>query len=388
MLRPPPARRAQIAPITAISLFGFSMSMSYPLVSLSLERMEAGATIIGLNAAGAALAMVIGAPVLPMVLQRAGIVRLMLIATLAMAAVMIAFPVWPEIWYWALLRIAYGFAGTALFFASEYWIVGAAPERSRGRVVAIYAIAVSSSFMLGPLTLRLTGSEGALPWVLASAVILAGAAPILWGRDSAPPPEPDSAPSVRTTMQFFVSDPTVVWGVVLFGAVEYGTLALLPVWSLRVGLGEDDAVLLLALFAFGSIVFQWPIGWLADRADRRALMALGGAVSAIAPLAMLWWSPTLLFLAVAVTVWGAFAVSLYTLALTELGARYRGTRLSEANAAVVTAYGVGALFSPALYGWAMDLSDPHGLLWACALSALSYLGLALLRMTRSTANSP
>jgi len=51
------ALRAQIAPIAAITLFGISLSMSYPLFGLLLERMGASGAMIGLNSMAAAIAV-------------------------------------------------------------------------------------------------------------------------------------------------------------------------------------------------------------------------------------------------------------------------------------------------------------------------------------------
>ena len=75
-----------------------------------------------------------------------------------------------------------------------------------------------------------------------------------------------------------------------------------------------------------------------------------------------------------------FEFPLYTLALAELGQRYSGAVLAEANAAVILAYGIGALVSPTAFGMAMDVVPPDGLLWFAALSALAYLALAAVRL--------
>lgn len=132
----------------------------------------------------------------------------------------------------------------------------------------------------------------------------------------------------------------------------------------------------------GGRAFQWPIGWAADRFERRRLLALAGAFSAAAPLAMValgpayprsppaWWS-------------GAARGRALHAGADELGARYRGAVLAEGNAAVILAYGIGALVSPVAFGTAMEIVRPDGLLW---LAALAYLGLAATRIrgARST----
>ena len=378
------ALSAQIAPIAAITLFGISLAMSYPLFGLMLERSGASGAMIGLNTMTAAITMVAGAPVMPMMLRRIGIGPLLIGSALALAATMLAIPLYQGFWYWTALRLVFGFAGTILFFASEYWIVATAPAMSRGRVIAVYALCVSGGFALGPLILNLTGLEGSLPFAVAAGVVIAGLAPILWGLRSAPTIDEDDPAPPLAALGVFVTDPGVLFAVVLFGTIEFGAMALIAVWGVRSGLAEADAALLLSVFAFGAMILQMPLGWAADRFDSRRILAVAAAGSVIAPLAMMAAGPSTWLLLGAVAFWGAFSVGLYSVALTEIGARYRGSRLAAANAAIILAYGLGALVSPVLFGLAMDTIRPDGLLLAAAALALAYLALTLGRMIRAS----
>lgn len=374
---------AQSAPIAAITLFGVTMAMSYPLFGLVLERAGASGTMIGLNTAAAAVAMVAGAPLLPPVLRRFGLGPLMIAAALALAVTMLAIPLHEGFWYWTGLRFLFGVAGTVLFFASEYWIVAAAPELSRGRIIAVYALSVSAGFALGPALLGLTGLEGMLPFAVGAGVVLAGILPILAGLSTAPRISDDDRPSPFAAFGVFLTDPAVVFAVVLFGTIEFGAMALVAVWGVRSGLPEAEAALLLSVFAVGGMVLQFPLGWAADRFDRRAVLAVVAAGSAAAPLGMMLAGASFGLAAFFAGLWGAISVGLYTIALTELGARYTGSRLAVANGAVILGYGVGALVSPALLGWAMDSAlPPDGLMLASAAMALAYLALVAARMGR------
>ncbi|HUF55910.1 MAG TPA: MFS transporter [Thermohalobaculum sp.] len=381
------AFRAQIAPIAAITLFGLSISLSQPLFGLLLERMGASGTAIGFNHAATAISTVVFAPVMPAILARLGLARLMVWSTLLMAATLLAAGLWHDFWFWMAMRVAFGFAGTVLFFGSEYWIVAAAPDAARGRVVAIYSISVSGAFLAGPLVLAAVGIDGIAPFAVAAALTLLGLPPILWGRASAPDPGDAAPASPAAAVGFFRSDPSIVWGVALFGMIEFGVLGLVPVWAVRSGLSEGQAVVLLALFAFGGMVLQWPIGWAADRLNRRVLMIAGGGACLAMPLTMIAAAPALPWLWVAMFVWGGLSVALYTVALTEVGARYRGVRLSEANAAIILAYGIGALAAPVALGLAMDAVPPDGLLWLSAAVAGAYALLLVLRWGRRPADS-
>ncbi len=373
----------QIAPIAAITLFGISLAMSYPLFGLMLERTGASGTMIGLNTAAAAIAMVAGAPVMPLLLRRFGFGPLMIAAALVLAVAMLAVPLYQGFWYWTVVRLIYSFAATVLFFTSEYWIVAAAPELSRGRIIAVYALFVSGGFALGPMILGLTGLEGFLPFAAAAGVVLVGLVPILWGLSSAPETGDEDPPSPFAALGVFVTDPGVVIAVVLFGTIEFGAMALITVWGVRSGMSEADAVILLAVFALGAMVLQLPLGWATDRFDRRRLLAVIAAGSAIAPLALAAAGPAYWLMIACVAFWGAISVGLYSVALTEMGARYRGGKLAVANAAVILGYGVGALMSPVVFGFAMDTIPPDGLLYASAAMALAYLALVLARMARA-----
>jgi hypothetical protein len=65
-------------------------------------------------------------------------------------------------------------------------------------------------------------------------------------------------------------------------------------------------------------------------------------------------------------VWGGLAAGLYTVALAELGARYSGATLVSATAAIVTAYGVGALVGPLFVGRRWMSSTRTGWRWRWA----------------------
>ena len=374
--------RALAAPIAAITLFGVSLAMSYPLFGLMLERDGASGWLIGLNTTAAAVSIVAGAPIMPGMLRRFGMGRLLVGAALVLAAAMMAAPLGQGFWYWTGVRLVYGFAGSLLFFGSEYWIVAVAPSTSRGRIVAIYALCVSGGFAVGPAILTLTGLVGFLPFAVATAIVLTALVPIVWGLPLAPETDAEDRPSPFDALRIFASDPGVIFAVLLFGAIEFGAMALISVWGVRSGLGEAEAAILLTAFAAGAMVLQMPLGWAADRFDRRHVLAVSALGSALAPLGIIAAGSSYVLIAGFAAFWGAISVGLYSVALTEIGARYRGTELAVANAAFMLSYGIGALVSPILFGAAMDAIPPDGLMMLAAAVALSYFGLMVARIRR------
>ena len=106
------------------------------------------------------------------------------IALLALAVP--AIPLWPSVWWWAVLRFCWGIAATIMFFSSEFWLVAIAPDALRGRLIAVYSIVLAGCYMLGPLILNLTGLDSWLTFAVPTAIILAAAVPVWLGRRHVP----------------------------------------------------------------------------------------------------------------------------------------------------------------------------------------------------------
>lgn len=370
------------APASAMAVVSIAISLSVPLFALLMNRMGASGVEIGLNHTMAAIAMVASAPILPRILARVGLVPLMLGAVATLAVTFLLIPLWPSQIWWGVLRVAFGFAATSLFFASEFWLMSIVRDTLRGRVVAMYAVILSASYMLGPLLLNGIGIDGPWTYIGPAAIVVLSSLPILIGRNGAPPSQSDERAHPLDVLRFFRSDPMVLWAVVLFGVIEFGAMGLISVWAMRTGFDQETAVRMVFWLAFGSLFFQLPMGWAADRFDRRKLMALAAVISLIMPLMIIPYSQNVVLTSGAIFVWGGMAVAFYSLSLTEMGARYQGEALARGNAALVLAYGLGALLSPALFGTAMDLIPPNGLLWVASMAAGAYLTLAWVRLRR------
>ncbi|MEM9140364.1 MAG: MFS transporter, partial [Pseudomonadota bacterium] len=260
------------------------------------------------------------------------------------------------------------------------WVVTNAPDESRGRIVGGYILVLSGSYMIGPLLLKALGTDTWLIYAVPTVIILASAVPLILGRAGIPEPRPDEAAGLFTALRYFRTDPMVTFGVVLFGVIEFGAMGLIAVWGLRSGFEQETAVAFVFWLAFGSALCQVPVGWAADRFDRRRLLAGAAVISIAAPLVLIAAAREAWIVNAAVAVWGGTAVAFYSIALTELGSRYSGQAMAQANAAVVLAYGLGSLAAPAAFGLAMDLIPPDGLLWLAVLAACGYLALAIVRI--------
>jgi MFS family permease len=304
---------------------------------------------------------VLGGPLLaPALVRRFGARDLLLVCFALDIALFLSMKVFDGLGAWFVLRTALGVVGSIIFVTGEAWINQLAGDTGRGRIIGIYAAALAAGFGTGPLILSLTGIEGWPPFLANAAVSALASVPLLGvgdrtvglGRERGTSP-----------LGMFVRAPIIVGVVALFGFYEAALNSLLPIWGVRSGLTERLAAAVLSAVYFGSIVLQVAIGWLSDRVSRRAVLRLCAAVGLAGAAALLAVPPAPLPIFALLFIWGGVASGIYPVALSMAGDRFRGGDLVSVNAAMIIAYGLGALVGPPLGGAAMDVRNPQGLLW-------------------------
>ena len=148
------------------------------------------------------------------------------------------------------------------------------------------------------------------------------------------------------------------------------------------GWAEPDAARLLTIMMVGAVMLQLPIGWLGDKVDRTNIVVTLSFVAAAG--ALLWPfvldQPMLAF--PTVFVWGGAFVGIYTIMLTLVGSRFKGSELVGIYAVMGLTYGAGALIGPTLAGIAMDMTA-HGLPLFAAVACLAFAMFVLRIRTRS-----
>ncbi|MFY9289978.1 MAG: MFS transporter [Methylorubrum rhodinum] len=361
---------AMAAAIACVAVVGIGLGLSIPLLSLEMERMGASSVVIGLNTAVAGLAAILTVPFVPRLAAMLGVVRLLASAIALGGLCLVAFKLVPNLALWFPLRFVFSTTLGVLFVLSEFWINDAAPPQRRGLVMGVYATVLALGFAIGPALLTVLGTEGFAPYLAGAGLFFFGILPLGLARNLSPALGHGEGGGL---IRYLRLAPVAVLAAALYGAVEAGAFAILPLYGLRIGLDATAAAALVSAAALGNVLFQIPVGLLADRIDRRAVLLgaslLGALGAALIPAA----SGSLTGLASLIFVWGGIAGTLYTVGLAHLGATLRGPDLAGANAAFVMLYNVGLMLGPPLVGGGMDLAPPHGFAWALGLLFLAFV---------------
>jgi MFS family permease len=123
----------------------------------------------------------------------------------------------------------------------------------------------------------------------------------------------------------------------------------------------------LSVFVIGNVLLQWPIGWLADHADRRAVLAGCTLASALLVIVLSQVPAQSLAVLAVIGLWGGLSFAIYPVGLALLGLRFGAGDMARANTAFSMLYIVGGLVGRPLAGAAMDAFGDPGLGWTLAV---------------------
>ncbi len=360
-----PHRLFSMAAVTAAAtIFGLTYSLSAPLIAVDLAARGYSTTFIGINAAMHAFGVLAIAPFMPRLAAALGARQLTLCGLVLSVVALALFPLVPSIGWWFPLRFGLGVGAEALFVMTETWTNELSTEATRGRAMAVYTAALSFGMVCGPGILSWVGTGPtayhigaaiaasacvlvALPWVLAPARFEA---------------------TSSNPLRFMRMAPIAIATTTLNSAIETAGLSFIALYAAAQGWSEEGAMRLISTLMLGAIVLQIPIGYAADRFNRRRLAHALAMLSALG--AMLW--PYILghsWLAYGVIfVWVGLFVGIYTVMLAMVGERFKAGELVGIYGAMGFAWGAGALVGPSAAGVAISSSPLYGLPFFVACS--------------------
>jgi MFS family permease len=348
--RLPPTWRNLLVIMISSTVTGATLSFSFPLLSLILERHDVSADMIGLSAASNSAAIFLMAPWLPRVIGYLGPVRSIAVGQLICIACFALLPLHVAATPWFGLRFVLGIGTVITWVASEAAVNMLAADGQRGRIMGLYATVFCFGYAAGPSLIAWTGSDGMLPFVVAIGLLTLSLLPLPLARHLG---AALGHAGRLNLLEIWRLTPRPLLAILAFGFVEMSCFSLMPLYGLNGGHDEAGAMLLLTMLIAGNIIFQLPIGWLSDHWPRDGVLA---GCALISLLGFAFWP---IVLAKGIAAWPVLLIQggalggLYTTSLTLIGQHFRGQDLAIANTALVMMYQLGAVLGPAVAGWSM-----------------------------------
>jgi MFS family permease len=230
-----------------------------------------GDLTIGLLGSAYFAGMLLGTLKTPVIVRRVGHIRAFT-AFVAIAIVAIdIMPVWAAPGTWLVSRALLGFAFSGIYAVIESWIHAKASNTNRGALYGVYQIVNFVASASGQLLPRGLDPNAFVPFTIGASLFALGIVPLAMTRADAP--EAPRSVSLRLSRLLDLS-PISVAAALAAGAANGAAFALAPIYALGIGVKPSAVPLFTVAIVFGSAVGVYPAGWLSDRIDRRAIMAL------------------------------------------------------------------------------------------------------------------
>jgi MFS family permease len=278
---------------------------------------------------------------------------------------------------WIFLRLLTGVCLSVMLVVVESWLNVSTSVYNRGRILSIYNVVYLASMGLGQPLIGLFSPSSFEIFGVTTMLISFCLVPITLAQVTGSPRISRSSPRLVKT---FMRSPLAGSGVMVSGLLFGASWSLIPRYGQQVGMAEANIGVLMLLVSLGTLAFQWPLGWLSDRRDRRRAILLSSAVGIGAALLIAFTRAGGPLIYPMVLIFGGFTNPLYSLCIALMNDQLETDEMVQAAGALIVYYGIGSAVGPILGGYFMARMGPAGLFYAMALPLGLYIAFAFLRV--------
>ena len=350
-----------------------------PLDALSGARIGFSTAQIGLLGSAHFVGFFVGCWLAPRLTGTIGHVRVFAAFAASGAVGALAHPLWHDPWFWAALRVLTGFAVAGSATVIEGWLQAKVTNQTRGRVIGVYRVVDLGAAMAAQAMIAMLPPASFVSYNIVACLCCLCLVPLTL--TSAPEPErPETPPRLRPLKTLRLS-PLGAAGVFVAGITMPAFRMVGPIYGIEVGLDAEGIALFLSAAILGGALAQAPVGWLADKHDRRwvlvwlsvaAMLVCGGVAffGAASPAAI--YGGALVF--------GLVSYPIYSVSSAHANDFASPAQAVELNASLLFIYAMGAILAPVIASRLIDAAGPSSLFLFIAAAHVALAAVGFWRM--------
>ena len=211
----------------------------------------------------------IGANIIPNLISKVGHIRVFAAFASMASLSSLVHVVFVDPVVWTLARFLTGFSMIGILIIVESWLNDRATNKTRGKVLSLYMLLTFSGFALGNLLLNVSSPKNYEPFILISLLFSIALIPILLTKRK--PPTFKKISSIKIKELFKIS-PFGSFSTFCSGFIFSAMFTMLSVYAVTMNLSVFEISILLFAVTLAGAIFQWPIGSLSDKYDRRIII--------------------------------------------------------------------------------------------------------------------
>tara|TARA_B100002052_G_scaffold95804_1_gene88454 strand:- start:664 stop:1977 length:1314 start_codon:yes stop_codon:yes gene_type:complete len=342
----------------------------------------------------------VGANVVPNLVGKVGHIRVFAaFASIASLSILLhAIIVNPYVWM--IGRFLTGLSMISIYVVVESWLNDRATNKTRGKVLSIYMIITFIGIGLGTLLLNFDNPKEYEPFILVSLLLSLALIPILLTKRK--PPTFKKITSIRIKELYKIS-PLGTFSMLCTGFIHPVIFTLGSVYGALMNFSVLEISLYLFLITVAGAIFQWPIGYLSDRFDRRLIIIFSsffGAILTILCFFSVSISPDFInlssdwktlfqhianhrmFFYIFISLYAGMSLPLFSLNLAYVNDFLPKEKFVSAGAGLQLIFGMSAMFAPFLCSFFMSSLGPNGLFLFLFIFQILIVLFGVYRMTR------
>lgn len=282
---------------------------------------------------------------------------------------------------WAIMRIGTGISVAGAYTVVEGWMQAKVDNASRGRAFGVYRTVDLGGSLAAQLLIGVLDPVSYVSYNIIAIFCCLCLLPLTLTQRQAPPSP--QAPKLRPIKAFKLS-PLAGIGVIIVGLTNSSFRMVGPVFGAEIGLSPYEIGLFLASGVLGGALAQIPMGWLADKFDRRKVLigiSLYAIVisSAIASGVGISGGQSSF---IAAFLFGSAAFPLYSISAAHANDHSTPDFVVELNASLLFLFGFGAIVSPLFAANLIAWYGPAALFAYISLAHVFLVGFGIYRMAR------
>ncbi|NCX57712.1 MAG: MFS transporter [Rhodobacteraceae bacterium] len=315
----------------------------------------------------------------PDLIRRVGHVRVFAALASFISAILILYPLLVNPWVWTGGRVIIGFCFCGVYITAESWLNNAATNENRGQLLSSYMVVQMAGIVAAQLLLLIGDPSGFELFVLISVLVSISFAPILLSITPTPAFETTKPMSIK---ELFSTSPLGCVGMFFLGGIFSAQFGMAPVFGTSAELSLPQISIFVAAFYIGAMVFQFPVGWLSDRMDRRILIVATSAIGFIAAVSAIFGENIFIIVLGSAFFIGGMSNPLYSLLIAYTNDFLEPDDMASASGGLLFLNGLGAIGGPLFTGYLMTELGPSGffVILAALLGLLTVYG--FYRMTQ------
>ncbi|MGC3939442.1 MFS transporter [Roseobacter sp. EG26] len=349
-----------------------------PLDALSGLKLEFSKKEIGLLGSAHFLGFFIGCWWAPRLMGSVGHSRAFAAFTAAGAIGLMSHMLIIDPYAWALMRVASGICVAGCYTVIEAWLQAKVTNQTRGRTMGVYRVVDMTGSMAAQLIIGVLEPASYVSYNLLAIVCCAALLPLTL--TTVRQPETPASPRLRPRLAYDRS-PLAAAGV-LAAALSSASFRMVgPVYGQEVGLSIDQIAYFMASFVLGGALAQYPVGWLADKFDRRWVL-IWLSIAAIASSTITIFASGLGTTGVMLTagLFGLTTFPIYSVAASHAHDFASDAERVELSAALMFYFALGAIAAPYFASYLIDAFGPKALFIMIAGGHVLLVAFGLTRM--------